>query len=393
MIDRGVTEAHVQAVLAIEDRVLRNYWITQSYADLSQALAALLAPDTANWCTFAAWASRTVGENLRGEDLPDWLRDRVTQDDGMMGAVHKTNARHRPLHKVGLVHHLTSDRIMGVVADAFGATALNLSEGNSIVFAEIGRAGAAFVAASGAGATTTPAAARADRCCPPALAPLRSRASTASRPASRSGATPWTPTTSGSGASGSWPGPCSWAPTSRTGCRPRSPPAWTWASTRWSTRVAQDLLKRAGWLRPLVWLVECTLRPIADCVARLWDDVMTEFVGVADTPEGRLRLGHDVPPLPGQPFTPPDLAAPLMPELMALLGRFDHSQGDGQGSGAGNWVELDDRMNFILNLFVSVSPPSADVRSALAGRARGPTRGRHHPPLIRRRGARDRRRP
>ncbi len=352
MIDRGVTEAHVQAVLGIEDRVLRNYWITQSYADLSRALATLLAPDTANWCTFAAWASRTVGENLRGEDLPDWLRDRVTQDDGMMGAVDKTNARHRRLHKVGLVHHLTSDRIMGVVADAFGATALNLSEGNSIVFAEIGRAGAAFVAAYGAGATTTRAAAR------------RHVLSACAR------AAPFEGVNRLEAGFAFW---CDAMDTDDVRLRSQRIMAGTvqlgaheqnrlqaavadsmdMGVNQMVTRVAQDLLKRAGWLRPLVWLVERTLRPIADCVARLWDDVMTEFVGAADTPEGRLRLGHDVPPLPGQPFTPLDLVAPLMPELTALLGRFDRSQGDGQGSAAGNWVEFDDRMNFILNLFVS----------------------------------------
>jgi hypothetical protein len=56
----------VQEVLAIDDRVLRNYWVTQTYSDLAAGLAELLDPDTANWCTFGSWASCTVGQNLRG---------------------------------------------------------------------------------------------------------------------------------------------------------------------------------------------------------------------------------------------------------------------------------------------------------------------------------------
>ena len=72
---RGTTATHVQAVLAIDDRVLRNYWVTQTYSDLAAGLTQLLQANTANWCTFGTWASDTVGRNIRGEDLPKWLHD------------------------------------------------------------------------------------------------------------------------------------------------------------------------------------------------------------------------------------------------------------------------------------------------------------------------------
>ena len=55
-MDRGVSTEHVQSVLAIEDRVLRNYWVTQTYSDLAAGLTSLLQPGTANWCTFGTWA-------------------------------------------------------------------------------------------------------------------------------------------------------------------------------------------------------------------------------------------------------------------------------------------------------------------------------------------------
>jgi len=81
-MQRGTSLEHVASVLAIEDRVLRNYWVTQSYSDLASSLAALLDPDTANWCTFGTWASCTVGRNLRGEDLPEWLQRRWCSTTG-----------------------------------------------------------------------------------------------------------------------------------------------------------------------------------------------------------------------------------------------------------------------------------------------------------------------
>ena len=56
-MERGTSIGHIRAVLAIDDRVLRNYWVTQTYSDLSSGLAAVLDPDTANWCTFGTWAS------------------------------------------------------------------------------------------------------------------------------------------------------------------------------------------------------------------------------------------------------------------------------------------------------------------------------------------------
>ncbi len=40
-MNRGTAATHVQAVLAIDDRVLRNYWVTQTYADLAAGLTAI----------------------------------------------------------------------------------------------------------------------------------------------------------------------------------------------------------------------------------------------------------------------------------------------------------------------------------------------------------------
>ena len=136
-MNRGSSPTHVQEVLAIDDRVLRNYWVTQTYSDLAAGLAELLDPDTANWCTFGTWASCTVGQNLRGEDLPEWLHDRVLLDDGIMGAAHEADEGHGWEHVAHAFDRVTPDHAFDVVRGLFGACATNLPDGNTEVFAEI----------------------------------------------------------------------------------------------------------------------------------------------------------------------------------------------------------------------------------------------------------------
>ena len=149
-MNRGTTATHVQAVLAIDDRVLRNYWVTQTYSDLAAGLSRLLGPDTANWCTFGTWASDTVGRNIRGEDLPKWLHDRVVLHDGMMGAIRSVNEGPQGKLLSECLHLVTPDHVIAVVRELLSACAMNLSNGNTEVFAEIAPAAATFIACYGA---------------------------------------------------------------------------------------------------------------------------------------------------------------------------------------------------------------------------------------------------
>ncbi len=147
---RGTTATHVQAVLAIDDRVLRNYWVTQTYSDLAAGLTQLLQANTANWCTFGTWASDTVGRNIRGEDLPKWLHDRVVLHDGMMGAIRSVNQGPQGTLLSECLQAVTPDHVIGVVRELLSACAMNLSNGNTEVFAEIAPAAATFIACYGA---------------------------------------------------------------------------------------------------------------------------------------------------------------------------------------------------------------------------------------------------
>lgn len=60
--------ADVDRIAAHADPVVRNLQITHCYHRLSRALAARTG-GAANWCTFAVWASKQVGQTIRQEDL------------------------------------------------------------------------------------------------------------------------------------------------------------------------------------------------------------------------------------------------------------------------------------------------------------------------------------
>jgi hypothetical protein len=72
------TVAAVARIAAVSDAVVRNLQITQCYAELSAAMTQRTGP-SANWCTFATWASKQAGQTIRGEDLArrlrQWLAD------------------------------------------------------------------------------------------------------------------------------------------------------------------------------------------------------------------------------------------------------------------------------------------------------------------------------
>ena len=60
--------ADIRRIALINNPVLRNVLITQSYYELSQIIMSRTGA-VANWCTFATWASRQAGQSIRKEDL------------------------------------------------------------------------------------------------------------------------------------------------------------------------------------------------------------------------------------------------------------------------------------------------------------------------------------
>ena len=71
---RYLDAAYVEQVVASPDPLVRNAAITLGYHELSEAMAALLGRDYANWLTFGQWASAEARRSIDGEDVPAAVR-------------------------------------------------------------------------------------------------------------------------------------------------------------------------------------------------------------------------------------------------------------------------------------------------------------------------------
>lgn len=75
----------IERIVGLSDLVLRNLLITQSYHELSSALARRLGPSS-NWCTYATWASKQAGQTIRKEDLGRVLEHEIEASPGIFRA-------------------------------------------------------------------------------------------------------------------------------------------------------------------------------------------------------------------------------------------------------------------------------------------------------------------
>jgi hypothetical protein len=138
------TVAEVDRITALSDPITRNLWITQCYHELSAVLAERTGR-SANWCTFATWASKQAGQTIRKEDLVRTLEDVLNTAPTTMQAAETVAA---------CVQHMgaksNSEEIQERVRDVLNpASAIDrasdaVGRGNRKVFAEIGREFARF---------------------------------------------------------------------------------------------------------------------------------------------------------------------------------------------------------------------------------------------------------
>jgi len=128
------------------DLIIRNLEITQCYHEISQCVAGFIGA-SANWCTFATWASKQAGQTIRQEDLLRAFEERFNLSSEVSTALE------------GLSRHLKSigARSQDKMARALILQALNpaaafarasdaVGRGNKKVFEEIGREFAGFLA-------------------------------------------------------------------------------------------------------------------------------------------------------------------------------------------------------------------------------------------------------
>lgn len=135
------TVGDVAAIAATAEPILRNHRITVGYWQLSRALHGRL-PGGANWCAFGTWASRQAGCSIRKEDLERAVARRLrARLDGRLILREMHQLLRIPEQRVARVAGNLSQGLPGIdrAADA-------LARGNQLIFAEIGREYARFLA-------------------------------------------------------------------------------------------------------------------------------------------------------------------------------------------------------------------------------------------------------
>jgi hypothetical protein len=141
------TVAEVERIAALADPVIRNLQITQCYHELALALTARTGL-SANWCTFATWASRQAGQTIRKEDLlrtlENLLRPAPTAMQLSPDIVASAQALGSPVSEAELHESITE--VLNPLA-AFDRASDAVGRGNQKVYAEIGREFARFIAA------------------------------------------------------------------------------------------------------------------------------------------------------------------------------------------------------------------------------------------------------
>jgi hypothetical protein len=350
------TIAHVDAIAAITDPVIRNLCITQCYHELSQVMAERLTG--ANWCTFATWASKQAGQSIRREDL-----ERAVDGLGGVGTarslVDELTAALRTLGAtVGLDRvHGTLWRLADPKAAAVRAGAA-VARGNLKVFAEIAREFARFIEAGLIHPTADAHALDAF------LAGLRAGEPPDGQAHLRSAFSHYRRALDSADAQES----AQWMLLAnleigfheQTRLQPEIREALDAAVP--NARALTDALLqefvpgRSLWMRLRMGLrrwfggttpLEAAVAGWLAVLSRELRTVLTEHLMVIELPHARrVRLGQDL-----NAAFPPLLRQLTNPDLIALLRRLDPTADSVARSGTRDWSDLADRIHFIADLF------------------------------------------
>lgn len=128
--------AEIERIASSQELTLRNLQITQCYYELSTAFAQRLGL-SANWCTFATWASKQAGQTIRKEDLVRTLDERLQAAPLPVRLAENSAVYARLLgsQHVTSLHDLVSR--LADISQSIALASLVVSRGNQKVFAEI----------------------------------------------------------------------------------------------------------------------------------------------------------------------------------------------------------------------------------------------------------------
>ena len=333
----------VAAIIDIDISALRNLLITQSYHELARAMAQHLDGDNVHWCAFATWASKQAGVFIRNEELPAWLRRFLRLDIAQPDAPRRGTALGNWIRRLPLAQY-----VRRVVQDV----SYHIADGNHLVYARLAplfadflpllrrqgdpdlQALAAFIANLGQG----PAVGQELRDAFTYYYQARFE-SQLKRKAE-----------------------LIFLANTLVGVHEQRRLQLAIASALASPieRLfgdVDDYLSQQRLLRPmrrpLLGLFKWTIRRWIDDLIDLAGYTATELAMTFATPDRVLRLGDDVPRLPGGASFPYALRTLTHPAAARIIAQYDLTPHTLGGSGAYNWAIFSDRMHFIMDYFRS----------------------------------------
>jgi hypothetical protein len=336
-------EPSVGDIAGMADPVLRNLWITQRYHEFAVGLRDAGYGGEATWCAFAVWASKTAGATIRGDVLPARAKKLLVDNDATHAALHQFNRGVVGWVVRELTHNHLAKLIDGVSADV----SKQIATGNVLVFAELAPIFTALLHAHDLKPASAEELAAAFA---PALASLGTGADAASAAT----------------AFDSY-GRALFAPAERTTLILQANILAVAHEQRRLQPAISDALNAAisDTLKKLVEDDICRHLPSAarhaldgltddlcEVLDEAWDTALTESIMQLVTASETFDLRRDVPPLPSGMF-PSGLRELTGTPAESAFARWDKTAGSGAPSGAHDWAVLDERMNFIVNLFRS----------------------------------------
>lgn len=311
-------------IAAMTDGAVRNLLITQRYHDLSRALLETIGPGNVNWSTFATWASKTAGLSIRDQEVPGFVAGLAQEDLPLI----------EPLR------------------DTLGKVSQQIAKGNQRVYAELAPLFAEFVTVF----RDTPRAGQKE--IDAFVGKLDPRPS-----AQPDGQAPLIPAFRAYYAAKGTAdalgrarlmlyGNCLIGLHEQTRLQPQIEDAMD-APVEVIDQIVDTHVK-VGFFGRIFGAIEA---PVEALAKKVWERIATRFLMSLCLPGGKtLPLGKDIPKVHAAPtFLPPPLEDIRDPaELAALLAQYDQAHGDtDERTASVDWCELDDRMNFIVNLFRS----------------------------------------
>lgn len=333
-----------QDIAGISDPVVRNLCITQRYHELAVGLRdAGFGPD-ATWCAFAVWASKTAGSTIRGDLLAARAKAHIAESRETKGVLDRFNHGVKAWAIRRLSHEHVAQAVDAVTADV----EKHVSEGNLLVFAELAPLFTALLGAFQLSPCSQESVSDAMR---------RALAAITTNDEAKGVVDAFGAYEAAKFAGANRPFLMLQANTLAVAHeQQRLQPAISGALNAPISDTVKQMIETdvVGHVPgpEARHVLDGLVDEICALLNATWDTVLTEVIMRLVTSTETFDLRRDIPPLAGDIF-PPALIDIAGTAAAPAVARWDRTDGKGLPSGAHDWAVLEDRMNFIVNLFRS----------------------------------------